>query len=720
MLHRPARLLALLLLPLAAPALLVRAQQPAAAPPARWTPELILKVKGVSNVAVSPDGRQVAFQVATAVTDGEKSEWLSQIHLAQADGSGSRQLTQGEKSATAPAWSPDGRWIGFLSARSGKTNVWRISPSGGEAEQLTDEKGGVLAFRFSPDGKTIAFTMSDPKTDEEEKAEKEKRDARVVDQDIKQVRLYVVPVEPDSAGKRTARKLTGGDYSVADFDWSPDGKTIAFSHTPTPKADDWTKADVAAVDVASGEVKPLAATRAAEQSPRYSPDGRWIALTISDDPPTWGFTSRVYLLDPASRALRPLAESYDRQPTIVGWSPDGKQVLISETQRTVQRLSALPADGGRPVDLSPPGLMVLAAAANRLPQPEPKPGAAAGERQPGRERGGEAERRRAMEPPGPKPVFRVGFVSEAPDKAPEVFVSDLDSFKPVQVSRVQDLPDLPLGKTEVVSWNAPDGKSIEGLLTYPVGYQPGTRVPLLVIVHGGPTGVFTQSFIVSRSPYPIAAFASQGYAVLRCNVRGSSGYGREFRYANYGDWGGADYQDIMSGVDAMIARGIADPDRLGVMGWSYGGFMTSWIVTQTTRFKAASVGAGVTNLMSFTGTSDIPSFIPDYFGGEYWDAFETWRAHSAMFHVKGVSTPTLIQHGEADVRVPISQGYEFYNALKRQGVPVKMVVYPRQPHGLTEPKLQLDAMRRNLEWFGTWVLGARQERAETQKPGERR
>jgi dipeptidyl aminopeptidase/acylaminoacyl peptidase len=236
-----------------------------------------------------------------------------------------------------------------------------------------------------------------------------------------------------------------------------------------------------------------------------------------------------------------------------------------------------------------------------------------------------------------------------------------------------------------------------------VNYQPGTRVPLLVIVHGGPTGVFTQSFIVSRSPYPIAAFASEGYAVLRCNVRGSSGYGRQFRYANYGDWGGADYQDIMSGVDAMIARGIADPDRLGVMGWSYGGFMTSWIVTQTKRFKAASVGAGVTNLMSFTGTSDIPSFIPDYFGGEYWEVFDNWRAHSAMFHVKGVSTPTLIQHGEADVRVPISQGYEFYQALKRQGVPVEMVVYPRQPHGLQEPKLQLDAMRRNLEWFDRWV-----------------
>ena len=175
----------------------------------------------------------------------------------------------------------------------------------------------------------------------------------------------------------------------------------------------------------------------------------------------------------------------------------------------------------------------------------------------------------------------------------------------------------PLGRTDVIRWKAPDGLAIEGLLTYPAGYTQGKRVPLLVIVHGGPTGVFTQSFIGTPGPYPIAIFASRGYAVLRCNVRGSSGYGRKFRYANYQDWGGGDYRDIMSGVDHVIGMGVADADRLGIMGWSYGGYMTSWVITQTKRFKAASVGAGVTNLMSFTGTADIPGFIPDYFGGEY-------------------------------------------------------------------------------------------------------
>ena len=227
---------------------------------------------------------------------------------------------------------------------------------------------------------------------------------------------------------------------------------------------------------------------------------------------------------------------------------------------------------------------------------------------------------------------------------------------------------------------------------------------MVLVIHGGPTGVFIQSYIASRGGvYPIAAYAAVGWAVLRCNIRGSSGYGKAFRYANYKDWGGKDYRDLMAGVDRIVAMGVADPDRLGVIGSSWGGYMTSWIITQTKRFKAASIGAPVTNLMSFNGTSDIPSFGPDYFGAEFWNNPETYRKHSAMFNIKGATTPTMIQHGEQDVRVPIGQGYELYNALKRQGTTVKMVVFPRQPHGLQEPRLVLDAGKRNIEWFKEYL-----------------
>jgi dipeptidyl aminopeptidase/acylaminoacyl peptidase len=298
-----------------------------------------------------------------------------------------------------------------------------------------------------------------------------------------------------------------------------------------------------------------------------------------------------------------------------------------------------------------------------------------------------------------------GFVSQSMSSPPEAFVSATSSVTPVQVSRVQTVTMPPLGQSEVVRWTSDNGTTVEGIISYPVEYREGERVPLLVVIHGGPTGVFTQSFISSAGAYPLAAFTERGYAVLRANPRGSSGYGKEFRYANYGDWGGGDYRDIMTGVDAMIDRGIADPDRMGVMGWSYGGYMTSWVITQTDRFKAASVGAGLPNLMSFSGTADVPDFIPDYFGGEFWEVPEAWQSHSALFNIQGVTTPTLIQHGEEDRRVPISQAYELRNALSRQDIPVTMVVYPRQPHGIQEPKLQLDAMHRNLNWFDRWVMG---------------
>ncbi len=639
-----------------------------------WTPDLLLTVKRVGPVVPSPDGSRAAFVVSQTVMEGEKSEWLSHIHVASADGKETFQLTQGDKSATQPRWSPDGQWVAFLSPRGSekekeKVNLFRIRLGGGEAEALTSEKSSISAFEWAPDGKSIAFVMADPKSEDEEKAAKEKRDARVVDADEKLARLYVVPVEKNADGKRPPKRLTNGPMHVTGLDWSPDSATIVFSHQQTTKV--FAQNDISTVAASGGDPKPLVTTAANEEDPVFSPDGRSIAYTTSDDPPTWAFTAWARVIPKEGGASKTLAKTFDEQPAILGWAADGRALYVQEVHGTMARISTLPVDGGPPTFVTPPDLNPGTATLNR--------GATA-----------------------------FGFAIAASDKAPEAYVARVQPFAATQVSRVQTVAQAvqaPLGRTDVIRWKAPDGLAIEGLLTYPAGYTQGKRVPLLVIVHGGPTGVFTQSFIGTPGPYPIAIFASRGYAVLRCNVRGSSGYGRKFRYANYQDWGGGDYRDIMSGVDHVIGMGVADADRLGIMGWSYGGYMTSWVITQTKRFKAASVGAGVTNLMSFTGTADIPGFIPDYFGGEYWDVLDKWRARSAMFNVKGVSTPTLIQHGEEDRRVPVSQGYELYNALLRQRVPVKMIVYPRQPHGIQEPKLIKDTMDRNLEWFDRWILG---------------
>ena len=650
------------------------------AEPTGWTPELALEVKRISNVRVSPSGRQASFEVATPNMEDEKSEWITHIHITDAEADATFQLTRGDKSCSGARWSPDGEWIAFTSSRGGeKTNIFRIRVKGGEAEKLTDVKGGISSFKFSPDGSHIAFTMTDAKTDEEEAEEKEKRDARVVDEDFKMSRLHIFPVEPNETDERPTRLLTEGDYSIGGgffgsaFDFSPDGTAIVFAHTPTPKVDDWTKSDVSIVEVSSAVVRPLATTDAAESGPVFSPDGQAIAMTVSDTPPSWAFAAHVHVVDRDGANQRALAKTFDESPGILGWHGDGNSIIVSESHHTRTRVYALPTTGEEP--------FVMGAEVD------------------GYLGGVTLDRAGRI----------LGFTMESANSPPEAFVSNVDVFVPTQISEVQELPEIEIGHTEVIQWRSTDGMEVEGLLTYPVGYEAGQPVPLLLVIHGGPAGVFAERFIGSRGAYPIAAFAERGYAVLRCNPRGSSGYGKDFRFGNYEDWGGGDYQDIMTGVDHVIDMGVADADRLGVMGWSYGGYMTSWVITQTDRFKAASVGAGVTNLMSFTGTADIPSFVPDYFRAEYWDDLDTYREHSAMFNVKNAATPTLIQHGENDARVPISQGYELYNALKRQGVVTKMIVYPRQPHGVREPKLLLQAMHHNLDWFDEMIMGESQE-----------
>ena len=634
---------------------------------AQWTPEEMMKVRFAGGVQVSPDGKRVAFTVTEPVMTEDKSEYLTHVWISRVDGSGADQFTFGEKSSTNPHWSPDGQWVAFTSSRLGKNNIWLIRANGGEAQKLTDVKSGVEGFAWSADGQWIAFTMSDPPDEKEEKDQKARNDAWIVGENYKMSHLWVVPVVKDSSGKREARRLTKGGFSVADWDWSPDGQTIVFSHVPRPSADDWPLADISTVKVSTAEIAPFVSTKAAESGPVYSPDGQWVAYRVSDIPPSWGFTAWIQVAPAAGGAPRRLAATFDEQPEIIDWSADGKRIYFTETQGTVTRLGALPVEGGAAEILNQGDSSVFNATLNPT-----------------------------------RTAF--GLNVQSWDKPSEAYMTSATQWSPVPVSKINaDSPKHALGKTEVMRWKASDGLEIEGLLTYPVAHEKGKRYPLLLIIHGGPTGVFTQAFIGNRSQYPIAAFAAQGWAVLRCNIRGSSGYGRKFRYANYKDWGGMDYKDLMAGVDHVIASGIADADRLGVMGWSYGGYMTSWVITQTKRFKAASIGAPVTNLMSFTGTSDISGFIPDYFGVEFWNNLQAYEKHSAMFNIKGATTPSLILQGEQDARVPVQQGYELHNALKRQGTKVKMIVYPRQPHGLQEPRLVLDAGRRNIEWFKEYL-----------------
>jgi dipeptidyl aminopeptidase/acylaminoacyl peptidase len=631
--------------------------------PREWTPEVSMKVRNITDVLPSPDGSAVVWAESIAVMTAEKSEINTQLFFAQSDGSHRLQLTRGEKSARGAEFSADGAFVYFTSDRSGKGNVFRIAVDGGEAEKLTDLKGNLGAYHLSPNGKWIAFTAS-PEHPELETAKRLKTDFRVVDEDPSDQSLYIVTAKEDSSGQRPVKKLVSGPFTVGAFTWSPDSRTIAFETRPAPDADVARKSDISEVDVESGTVRAVAATPATEAQPNYSPDGRYLAFVRS---PATPFTpGRIVLHDRNGAKERELPDTFDGQPNLAGWAGDSRQVYFTEFKGTRAVLYAMPVDGPPRAAFIPKGTFGAGIRFNA--------------------RG-----------------THVGVALQTSSEPVEAYTLDLHSMKPVQVSAANtNLPKLPLGETQVIHWkNA--GEDLEGLLTLPPGYEKGKKIPLILNIHGGPSGDFTETFIGASGLYPIASFAAQGWAVLRVNPRGSSGYGLKFRAANVNDWGDGDYKDLMTGVDHVIEMGIADPNRLVVMGWSYGGYMTNWVIGQTTRFKAAATGAGLSNLISMWGTNDIPSTLDDYFTGTPVDQTDRYVKMSPLYYVKNVTTPTLILHGEIDPRVPTGQGYEMYNALKRRGVEAVMVVYPRTKHGPEEPKFVLDIMRRHIEWVSKHI-----------------
>jgi dipeptidyl aminopeptidase/acylaminoacyl peptidase len=646
---------------------------PAENAPAAWTPELQVATRALSTPRLSPDSKRVVYVVSREVMTADKSEYVTQLHLVGIDGREGVQLTWGEKSSSNPRWSPDGKRIAFLSDRKDSRNgLYLLSLAGGEAEPLTDVKAAVSEFRWSPDGKSIAFVMADPKSDEEEKNSKGKNDSRWLDEDWKMGRLYVIDTIAPGEPRAAPRRLAGNNFHVTnDFDFSPDGRQIAFTHTPSPSANDWTHADVSLVDVATGTVTPFLDSAAAESAPHFSPDGKSIAVRVTDAPPRWAQAADIHVVALADKRVTRLVPTHDAQPVIVRWSADGTRIYFTEANGTRTDTNYLDVSANKVVPLQSMPVVIEALDVS-------VDGA------------------------------RLAFVMQTSEQAPEVYAADAGTFTPVKLSRANaDRPGHPLGKTEVIRWKSKDGRDIEGLITYPVGYRAGKRVPTILLIHGGPAGVFQQTYIAGRGNFPIATYAARGYAVLRPNPRGSSGYGAAFRRGNIKGWGVGDYEDLMSGVDHVVRIGVADPERLGVMGWSYGGFMTSWIVTQTNRFKAAVAGAPVTNLGSFTTTADISGFIPDYFEAQHWDNSVLYQKHSPVFHVKNVSTPTLVIHGEADLRVPMSQGVEFYRALKQRNVPTRLLVLPRQPHNPVEPKMSLATMNGNLEWMEKYLGAAK-------------
>jgi dipeptidyl aminopeptidase/acylaminoacyl peptidase len=659
---------------------------PAAAAPGErpWTSDDVLGLRVVTDPQVSPDGRLVAYVVECL--NGEKDAYQTDVWLVPTAGGEARALAASPVGDDTPRWSPDGRFIAFLSERprpgangndagDAKRQVWLIRPDGGEAVPLTEAPGSVSDFRWSADGRTVAFLAREPKSDGRKRREKEKDDAWTPSEAYPWNRLWTIDV-----ATRQSRQLTSGLVHVTGMSFSPDGSTLAFAGQPTPRIPDSFRSDIYTIPVAGGVPAPLVVRKGTDDSPAWSPDGRWIAFVSQDGRDEEWYTNTFASIVPAAGgAPRTLAASLDERIGGLGgsaltWSPDSSAVLFPVVRRTAAHVYRATLEGKvEPITSGPevngaPSLDQKGETLVFLREDSVTPR--------------EVWTLRLGAAPAPR-----GGKGRSPAAAPRA-ITDSNP-------QVRELLSFP---KELVTWKGADGWDMEGLLVYPPGHAKGTRLPLALNVHGGPAGTHSNAFTPAPRLWGWPLFAQSGYALFFPNPRGSGGYGEAFRAANVRDWGVKDYEDLMKGVEALVERGIADPDRLTVGGWSYGGFMTSTIVTKTDRFKSAIVGAAVTDLASFAGTADIPDFARSYFRSWPWEDPQVYVERSALFHAGRVKTPSLVVHGDKDERVPFSQGWEFYNALLAVGVPTDLLVLPRQPHGVREPKLLRTCQERFLAW----------------------
>lgn len=628
----------------------------------------LFALEHVSDVQMSPDGTRVAFVVGKRHAAGEYRTLAASIWLAPSDGSApARRLTYGPHSDTLPRWSPDGARMAFLSDRekADTPQIYVMPLAGGEAHQLTHAKAGVADLKWNPDGTRIAYVATEPESEERERRKQQRDDAVVVDHDYQFARLWVV----EAAGGEPAA-ITPAEYQVRAFAWYREGWAIVTS--PTPKEDDfmlswpvqYVRQGAAAETLWQGTyaIGVLTASRDAQSL-------AWLHVgALGEDS-----ADELWVIERGG-APRLAAHDYSGVMLWTDWLPGSNALLVTAFQGTRTLLGRLDvASGtfetllaGRTIHFFTPYLPVVSVSAD------------------GR---------------------TIACVLSDGDRPAEVWAGPLGGeLKPISDANPV-VREVTLGRVETVRWQAPDGLEIEGVLTYPVGYQEGERYPLIVQIHGGPTSAWPHGFMRSIWHDWAQWLAAHGYAVLQPNPRGSFGRGREFAWMNRRRWGIGDLDDVLSGVDALVARGLADPERLGVGGWSYGGYLTSWTISHSDRFKAAIVGAGVTDLLSFQ-VADIPSWLPGQMMlAQPWEDPAIYQQLSPISYAGHITTPTLIPHGEADERVPLGQGKELYAALRARGVPTEMVVYPREGHLLVEQAHQRDLLEHVLGWYDRWVKG---------------
>ncbi len=634
----------------------------------QWTAQSSLDVKRLSDLTIAPDSQQILYGVKTVDLEGDV--YTTRYVVSDLDGTNTQTLIPTSPHVSSPQWSPDGRWIAYLSSESGHNSIWMVGSDGGEGRQITQQKQDILSFQWAPSGKALAFVMPDPDFEA----------PPVEDPDVfNRNRLWLLSLDSEMRGGEPVNLTAGADFTVSDwggswaYDWSPDSSRIAFAYQDDPGLDAWTRAQLADAEVATGKVTKLVIGNDHwAYFPKYAPDGKWLAFINAPGAFKWSFLWDIKVVPAGGGEAIEIAESDRRLPLLWQWAPDSQSLYYIENDRSTYSFYAMPIDGrlpvkvfGSPQDLSKPGL-------NGYLVSSYIDVADSGD--------------------------RLVFVGQTYDQPPEVYLSDLDRFAPKKVSSVNEaFAALPLPRTELVQWHSQDNTEVEGILTYPVGYRPGSTYPLVVQIHGGPNGVDFNEYLPLVKFFATAVYPEKGFFVLRVNYRGSLGYGITFREDLIGEFGVLDYQDIISGVDHVIDLGLVDRDQLFLVGQSNGGTMTSWIITQTNRFKAACPIAGETDYISLEGTNEYFQ-TSWYLGGSFVDNLQIFLDRSPIFHVKGVRTPTLIQGGLLDENVPFSQLKEFHRALKRAGVDAQLVGYPGSDHDYYPPKLYLRLLQSCLDW----------------------
>lgn len=632
------------------------------------TVDELIGVKSLGGARISPDGKWVAYIVTE--TDWKQDAFVTHIWLVNTDRGKPFQLTRGEKSAGGPQWSPDGETLTFTSNRIGdKNQIFAIRPDGGEAVQMTKAENGVNGFAWSRDGKSIAYTASDL----DSKATKERQEYlggfEVTRKEYSFAQLWTFDVAeawnaPVTGTQRTKNK----DFTIGGFDWSPDGSQIAFSATINTDLINGGTADIYTLNLATGTSNKIVSLPGPDNGPRWSPDGKQIVFSSAmGNPKFFHANSRLAVVSSEGGTPRSLTDAFDEQPGFVEWNADG--LYFAGAEKTTAHLYRVDPAAGKITRISSPDGLIA----------------------------------------GPFSFSKDGrkmvFAAASPTTLNELYVTSTDKFGPQKLtSMTEQVRDFNLATREVISWKSKDGATIEGVLIKPANFDPSRKYPLLCVIHGGPTGVDRPTLLDGRY-YPTDIWAAKGALVLKVNYRGSAGYGEKFRQLNVRNLGVGDAWDVLSGVDYLIGKGWVDPQKTGCMGWSQGGYISAFLTTSTDRFKAISVGAGISNWATYYYNTDITPFTIQYLNADPAADPEVYAKTSPMTYIKQAKTPTLIQHGEFDKRVPIPNAYELRQGLEDRGVPVEMVVYKGYGHGITKPKSMRAVMMHNLQWFNHYIFG---------------